>query len=444
MDLVTGVDEYLASGLLPYYYGLVAVCALYLLHKFKYKTEAIFIIMLFFEGLFVFLSATIPLLTNLHKIGFSLFAVLLYLKPAIKSKKSNLDFLIIGCFCLIGLAFFISYLQNDSNILTSLSQLMKKYCIPLLFYFGVKSHITNENKMEWYADLFTWLIIMQIPLQFVKLVLFGSGESLIGSISFLGGGASNIVPILGFFFIWVKQNGVLKNKDWFIVILLFLSAVFIGNKRSVVFTLPIIIIYINTFVGKTFNAMRLIKVLPIILVIAIIGVKTNPTLNPENSRWGSFDIKYVFDYAYDYSFGESRAKLDVGYGRGQGTIYFINTVKSEFDTKEMLFGIGVDEVLTEYADFDSIKYGISSKGSAGAFVQNFIALGLLGTVAIFIFGLLLANIINDRMLFWGFTFLLLFEYFLLYNSIISINACAILFIFICNYFNYKRFYFHSA
>ena len=186
-------------------------------------------------------------------------------------------------------------------------------------------------------------------------------------------------------------------------------------------------------------------VLPIVFVIAIIGVKSNRTLNPENSRWGSFDAKYVFDYAYDYTFGESRTKMDVGSGRGQGTIYFINTVKSEFNTQELVFGVGLDEVITsDYEEFDNIKYGLSSKGSAGAFVQNFIALGLLGTVSIFIFGLLLANIINDRKLRWGFTLLLLFEYFLLYNSIININACAILFIFICNYFNYKRFHFYSV
>ncbi len=61
--------------------------------------------------------------------------------------------------------------------------------------------------------------------------------------------------------------------------------------------------------------------LPILLIVFVIGVKTNPTLNPTGSRWGGkFDLNYVFDYAAHYTFGDEyyRASGNIGYGRGDG------------------------------------------------------------------------------------------------------------------------------
>lgn len=444
MDLVTGVDEYIRSGLLPYYYGIVIIFALYVLHKFKYDLEALFIVLIFNEGLFIYLGTNFESVANIHKIGFTVFAIWLYLKPILMSKKNKSDIFLLTCFFLIGVAYLLSHLINESNFITSLSQYLKKYFLPLLFFFGVRKNITNEYKMEWYAHLFTWLLGIQILLQLVKLALFGFGESLVGSISFSGGGASNVIPVLGFLIIWVKYNGALKYKDWLFIILLFLSFAIIGNKRSIWFTMTFMMLYIHYFFGHKFKLTKLIMVTPLIIILFIIGAKTNPTLNPEYSRWGSFDVQYIMDYAVDYTFGTEKTGSNLGYGRGGGTLYFMDVAKSRFDIKQMLFGEGLDRITADYADFDNEKYGLGSKGSASSFVQNFIALGLVGTLSIFIFGLLLAHSINDRIFFLGIASFLIFEYFLLYNSIININACAILFIFICNYFNYKRFYYHSV
>jgi hypothetical protein len=440
MELVTGVESYLSSGLLPYYYLAVALGAIVIWIKFRLKLIPFFIILLFIEGLFFYLSDSFDIFKNVYKIGFLALAVLLFGYKLLKIRKTKTEKAFLSIFILIGIAYLISYQINDSNLLTSLSQYLKKYGIPVLFYFGLKYGANRGLKMQTYAKLFTWLLSLQILLVFLKLFMFGFGESLVGSISFLGGGPSNVIPILGFLLIWLKSNGKLSRNDWVFVLVLFLSMAIIGNKRSIWFVLPVLIGALFAFVSKRIRITTFLAYIPLLIILFVIGVKTNPTLNPDGSRWGRFSLEYVFNYALNYTFGNEydRARGDIGHGRGGGFVEFTTNVAGKFSTLQYFFGLGVEEVVTQdYDEFDEDRFGIKSKGSAGAFVQNFIATGLFGTIIIFFFGITLVRNIDNKPLRRVLYAYLAWDYILFYNLSISINAHVILLVFIILYHNAK-------
>jgi hypothetical protein len=142
MDLVTGVEGYLKSGLLPFYYAILLLGALYVLFIHKFKPIAIFVVMLFWEGLFVYLGRNSYVLMNLYKIGFAAYAFFLFgnkLSITATQKEKTLNIV----FILLGFLFLFSTFSNESDILSTASQFVKKYGIPFLFLYGIKREMTN-------------------------------------------------------------------------------------------------------------------------------------------------------------------------------------------------------------------------------------------------------------------------------------------------------------
>jgi hypothetical protein len=436
MNLITGTEHYIQTGLLPMYYMIVILSNLYILSKFRFNIHAVLVTIIFSEGLFAYLSGIFPLFSYVYKVGYFVLTFLLYGKYLIKhfdKYDKSVNFI----FIFIMITFFISALVNNSNILMVSSQLFKKYGIPFIFYHAMKSMYLNNKKMNWYGKLFYNLLIAQIFYSFVKVILFGFGESLVGSISFVGGAPGNIVPVLGFLLIWLRSNRCLSKHDWWIIALLLFFAIS-GNKRSVLFVMPFIIFLTLIYVDKKVNVKSLIKFSPLLFLLFFISVKTNPTLNPERSRWGSFNISYVANYAYNYTFGseEMRARKQIGYGRGGGFLEFMRE-SSDFSVSNFLWGHGISEIIGVYDDFDYEVYNVAYKGAAGAAVQNFIAFGIIGQVLLFLFGISVLMSIPNKELRIILILYLMWDYFLFYNSTVTVNAHGILWIFACMYFKNK-------
>lgn len=435
-EFVTGVDHYLNSGLLPFYYFIVVITALFILNKFRYRIPVIFIVLIFWEGLFVYLAQKIPFITNVYKIGYALFAFYLYGSDVFAAKRRRnyfLDF----TFLFIGLLFCSSVIINESNILTTLSQYVKKYGIPFVFYYGIKKHENNKQILDWYSNLFLWVIGAQVLFVVIKLFLFGFGESLVGSISFIGGAPGNILPVLGFFLLWTKRRGDLSKADWIFIASLLLIGL-AGNKRSIWFVLPVIIAATLVYVQKSIHLFSLVKYIPVALVLFVFGVKSNPSLNPEGTRWGSFSLEYVYSYARDYTFGSDnqRARTDVAHGRGGAFYEIIYMSENDVFSPDFLLGHGVDVVfVTSYDTFEDEEFGVASKAAVGAVLQNFFSLGFLGTLFIMLFGIAIISKVKNRNLRIILGAFLLWDYILFYNSTIVINAHGILFVFIVNYYN---------
>lgn len=428
MDFVTGVDEYLSSGLLPIYYFICLLLFVRLGFLYKLDSFLVIVILMYLEGFFVYLGTFSEYIHEAYKIAIIIMS-LFYLGNKLLFKDKNFfDYYLILLSVLILINYFYSGVQNSTPLLLTLSQFLRHHLIVVLLYFWLKN--IHTLKILYYYKVFKSLFIIQILLAFLKLILFGFGESLIGSISFIGGGPSNILPVLGFVLIYIRKNEKLIKLDWLIVFGLFLVAI-IGNKRSVMLILPLIIFlayFINVNKKRIFN-IKLLKFTPLVLFAFYIGVKVNPTLNPDDSRWGRFDYDYLINYSLNYTFGDADLyNSDLAAGRGGSFLYLLT--EKDYDEQDLFYGYGLEEVKKDYENFDSEKYGIATKGSAGAVFQNYISFGLIGTILIYIFIVSLVLMADSYKLRIMLFIFLTWDYIFFYNSSVQITAMMVTLLFI--------------
>lgn len=439
MELVTGVDEYIKSGLLPYYYALVAIGAIILFYRFRLNKLSAFIILIFWEGLFAYWGqiSNLPI-HNIYKIGIFLYALVVF-SGNIFRKDSRADNFVNFAFIIFSISFWISAVLNEQEFLMSASQYGKKYAVPFLFFHGIKSLRFNPARAEYIGRLLIYILGFQIGFSIIKLFILGFGEAIVGSMSYKGGGPANLIPVLGFILIWIFRSGKLKRNEWWFIFALVIISI-VSNKRSIVFILPIMIILVLAYVERSVKLVSFVKYIPIALVVFYLGIITNPTLNKEGNRWGSFDIGYVFNYASDYTFGteKQREKDNLGHGRGGGFKEALIMGSNNFNATNYYFGHGMSEFVTKsYEEFDYKRFGLSFKGAAGGATGNFISMGLIGMITIFIFGISLIYTVKFKKFRWVLIGFFTFEYILLGSSLLVFSAHAVLLIFICIYFNIK-------
>lgn len=433
-SLAEGVEMYLGNGLLPIYYLLVAVSMLAICIKFKFDKLVLFFIYLYSEGLFSYLSYEFSSFTRVYKLGFLFFSLYLFLGPILQKKLSRykLSYLVLGL--LFGMLFFLNYYINDQDFFVIFSQFQKKL-VPIIFILGFVNY--PRNKYGFYLDALLWIIGVQFIFALFKFFVWGFGESLVGSISFNGGGASNILPIMAFFLIWVKKDGILTYKDWLYLLMVF-SVSIIGDKRSIIFIFPLFVL-LTYILSKKIKPVYFLKISTICFICVFFAVKINPSLNPENSRFGSFDPVFFSNYLLEYSFGDlnSSHRTDLIQGRGGGSLELINRFFKNINLKNSSFyiGDGFSKIDVDYEDFDSDKYGLISKGSSSGFSQTFIAYGFFGIVLFLSFGYMLVRFNTNRVLRWLLFLFILWDFFFFYYVSINTYSFSITIIFIGLYSN---------
>lgn len=431
-EFITGVDSYLASGLLPYYYLLVFIVGLFLSFKYRKLNLSLLIVLIFWEGLFVFLGVQYySIFRPIYRIGIVALSIILCYKGIFTIKSSKQHY-VNTLFLLITVVFWVSFLINNQQTFTSLSQFGKNYLLTFLFFHEFFRLSRYPKYFNLYSKLFMDIIIAQIILSVVKLLLFGFGESIVGSMSFTGGGLATTLPVLGLIYIWVRANGQVAKNDWILVIGLVVVAI-ASNKRAPIFILPIIVLLLNTYVYKTRTFVSLIKYIPLFLLLLYIGVRSNPSLNPEESRWGSFNIEYAIQYSNDYMFGsERRLEIDEDkiYGRGGAFLAFFSSDLYNIPIKTLLFGDGIEEILKSYEDFDTVKYDVAHRGALNGALAKFISLGLLGLLFHFLYGMSLIGFIGFKRLHSLLIGVFLWDFFLYDGVMMEHSAMAVLLVFI--------------
>lgn len=422
-ELITGVDEYLSSGLLLYYYSVVFLSGLFLLFKYEFKRYSVFIILLFWEGIFVYAGNSISsMIYETYKIFIVLFVIVLFWKDFSDNLLTKFRW-VNTLFFFYTLVILTSMVVNSQPILTSLSQYGKKYLLVFLIFHGLFSKRIANRDIGYYKEVLFNILFIQILLSFFKIAILGFGESIVGSIAFIGGGYATILPVLAFLFIWQNSNGILKPKD-LLMLLGFLVIAIVSNKRAPIFILPVLSVVMYTYVYRTRNIMSFIKYIPLVLAILYIGIRSNPSLNPERSRWGSFDLAYATDYATDYMFGSERQleiNDNIAYGRGGSFVSLLSRDPYSISTDKLLFGQGVTEILKSYEEFNIEKYGVSQKGALNGAMLKYISYGFLGLLAHFSLGVFYISI-SKRNNFFNVLLLIFVGDFLLYDGNILENG----------------------
>jgi hypothetical protein len=433
-SLAEGIEMYLGNGLLPIYYLLVAVSMLTIYIKFKFDKVVLFFIYLYSEGLFAYLSYEFSFFTRIYKLGFLFFSLYLFMGPIFNHKLSRykLSYVVLALF--FGILFFFNFYINDQDFFVIFSQFQKKI-VPIIFLLGFV--IYPQNKYKFYIDALLYIVGVQFIFALFKLLVWGFGESLVGSISFNGGGASNILPIMAFFLIWVRKDGFLTYKDWLYLLMVF-SVSIIGDKRSIIFIFPSFVL-LTYVLSKKIKPPNFLKISSICFICVFFAVKINPSLNPENSRWGSFDPFFFTNYLVEYSFGEKDKEYstDLIQGRGGGSLELLTSFLNNSNLKDSYFhiGDGFSKIDVDYEDFDTYKYGLISKGSSSGFLQTFIAYGFFGVILFLSFGFMLIRFNIDKVLKWSLFLFILWDFFFFYYVSINSYAFSVTIIFIGLYSN---------
>jgi hypothetical protein len=375
------------------YYGVVLLSMGYMLFKHVKNPFSLFVVALFYYGLFGFVGKSFQ---DLYKVGIS-FSSLYWVYHTGALRVQGRFRLILIAFSLFSISFFATSVINGDYFLITFSQYSKFLIILSLFLVFTKYQNDRSFKLRLEKLIFS-LLIVQIGLTIAKFAIMGTTESLVGSINAQGGASATYLPILGFMFLWLRNNGEFKLRDWLIVFG-FAFIGFVSIKRAIWFIMPIVVsAFLYYIPNRRVAARSVVLALMIVPLGLYLGVRMNSTLNPERKFWGSFDIEWTYNYVYDYSFG-SNDNTSIAHGRGGATMMLFEKISGGEMNAHDLLGYGGQKVYaTSVEDFDVDEFQINSKGAATGFFQTMIGNGLIGVVTFVIFVLsILARTRNRKL-----------------------------------------------
>lgn len=374
------------------YYFLLAVVYLIFLRNLRPTYLTATIMLLFNQG---FLESLVPsygvVMTK------ALFVVLLFIiliRMKIK-KVDKREVLILWLFLTFSILFFTNYVIYGINLLWALYQYYK-YFFPVALFYAIKNISFSVDETLYYARLIVKLLWFQIVFSLIKLAVMGFRENVTGSIANLGGGIGIGYAVTGVILYWVMKNNQIKGRDWWFILLLLVIPV-VSNKRAVWLIYPIIVALL---IGQRITVQTLRKFSFIIFFVPIIlyvGLRLNPTLNPEGRLWGSFDPRYAYEYILSYS-GVSEEKQEEQYAQGRwgASSAIIDQVITQPLEKESLIGFARSRSGRLSEEFRAEEYGLMSGTMVSAIGMMFLQNGWVATLLIIIVFLQMIYTIPDR------------------------------------------------
>ena len=337
-------------------------------------------ILIFFGGIIQLYQMN----SAIYKIGIPLLAVILFIYQFIAS-AGRLKYPLYG----IPLAFvavsITSAILNGIDYFSLINFMI--YTVLSYCYFIVLVNESNLLVIQKIIHFLKILVLIQIPAIIVKFILVGQSEGEgIGTLSEGGGSISTIFPlfIITFLFcLYLFQ----EKKIYFFLMFCFLFFAIVGDKRAIVFFVPLMIVVSYFFfirfsklkyfsgVGKKIAIVGSLSCLVLVLV-----VKTNKSLNPENSLWGSFNIEYLSDYVTYYTGSGDKDVSEMR--RKDGFVYFLNYAISG-DVIHIAFGDGAGKLIQSKHNNRSglmiDEYGIRYGGRMGI-IWLLMQVGVLGSL----------------------------------------------------------------
>jgi len=274
-----------------------------------------------------------------------------------------------------------------------------------------------------------FVFVIQLFAATIKLWLIGISEhGGIGTMSLTSGSLSTIFPLLAFsiilpFYLYKKCS----LKVFVILALSYLAFGIIGNKRALAIIYPgltIVLYLIYRYKSKKTFSFSGLRIFLLIITASIfffyVMLKTLPTLNPENTVWGSFNPEYFLRYTKQYTSSEYKTKTEMR--RIETLSYLPNYLRSK-GIYRYLFGDGPGIILStkhiaghESGGLRLKRYGIRYGGRMGL-MWLWVQIGLVGTIS---YILLLTYLIrksiirtNNKILhliIWGLVLIIIFDF----------------------------------
>jgi len=353
----------------------------------------------------------------------------------IRHKKIIAPALVINIFLLV--IILISYLLTDVNEL-KLILFIRKFTLYYLFFYALFNIGLTDIQQDKLIKLIIVLFIIQVPAALVKLIVLGGTlEKIVGTMSYMEGSLATIMPLMAISYL-ISNYLIYKKLKYIIWILLFIMIGLMSNKLGILFYLMLLFVYLSYFYANpkirlpNFLFMKKLLISIVYLtIIFILFVMINPRANPEHKVGGSVDIEYLMEYSKNYN-----TKVpSPGEGEGQGRFDAPAAVFSRLENGgllNMMLGFGPGEIVksafTKYHNPLLEKYNIGYGGRQG-WLWSAMQIGIIGIIIMALFQLTLLKkllIIHKKI------------YLSEEDKIFILTALGFVFIYLLDFFSYSR------
>ncbi len=362
------------------------------MRKIAYNITYLLFILSFFKGVFELIGIAetyIQLLIDLLIISIFLISLIFMVERR--------DIIVLGS--KINIIFFmfiiISFLLTDVTSL-HLVLFLRKFYIYILLLYALLNIEFKEEERESLFKLLQILFLIQIPAAFIKLIVLGGTlEKIVGTISVSEGSLATVMPLFAISYmisLYLNQNKI----KYIILLLLFMSIGLISNKLGILFYIFILFISLTILYAKKktdsfiFNIdffKNISKVVIYLLIIFALFVSLNPRANPEHKVGGSIDIDYLIKFTKDYNTLKLKGSKVQGDGRGDAPFLAFKRLE-DGGLMNILVGYGPGDIVTSaflpYENPLLEKYNIGYGGRLGV-VWMMMQLGLVGVIIFVIF-----------------------------------------------------------
>ena len=362
------------------------------MRKIAYKTTYLLFILAFFKGILELIGITETYL----QISIDILIVSIFLISLIFMIERR-DIIVLGS--KISIIFFlfiiVSFLLTDVTSL-HLTLFLRKFYIYIIFLYALMNIKFEEEEKEHLLKLLIILFLIQIPAAFIKLIVLGGTlEKIVGTMSVAEGSLATIMPLFGISYA-ISLYLHRKEIKYIIFILLFMSIGLISNKLGILFYIFILFISLtllyakkmtNSFLFNIEFLKNISKVILYLLIIFALFVSINPRANPEHKVGGSINIDYLIKFTQEYNSLKLKGSKVQGDGRGDAPLLAFKRLENG-GLMNILIGYGPGDIVkSAYLPYKNPlleKYNIGYGGRLGM-VWMMMQLGLIGTMIFVIF-----------------------------------------------------------
>ncbi len=420
--------------LYSYYFALFMIY-LFFLRGVKLTTLSMTIMLLFNQGFLLLVDDQgVPV-----KILFIILAFALLFRGRFSTvSKKETGILVFSLLFMI--MFFWNYLYSGVSLLWAAFQYYK-YFMPIALYFGIKGLKLTGGQMAYYANLIVKLLWFQIIFSIVKLVIIGFRENIIGSVSDTGGNVGVTLAVCGVIVYWLLKNKEFKGTDWWYVFGLLIIPV-ASNKRAIWLLYPIILIFLITHFITRKTLRKLSYAALLLPVVIYIGIRLNPTLNPQKKLWGNFDPEFAVNYILSYSgVSEEKRSEELARGRWGSAMAVVSSVANRpLDTNNL---IGLPKARSgrlNYDSFDMEDYGLAYGNITSGIVMMLLEYGWPATLFLLLAYINLVSTIPDKRTRNILMFFMLWDTFMYSGTVLNTTFHSLLFVFTVSIAQSKSWY----
>ena len=413
------------------YFSILAVIYAMFFKRPKWNLMTGFVFVLFNQGFFILMgeSARIPkLIISLLIIGMAI---------VIGFRIPRKVVLLSGLFYLFSILFFLNFYYYNLPILLAVMKYYN-YLIPFLLFSNLRASNLSEQEWDGIAKFILTLITFQSVFSVVKLFVIGYLEGIIGSVTIAGGSMAVTLPLVGLLFYWIHKNEVIKGKDWYFVGYILIIGV-ASLKRAIWFIYPILL-GLLLLKSASFRRARTVAYASVLIpLVFYVGLRSNPTLNPEGIVWGSFDPEFALNYALDYSgVSEEKRESDLAQGRWGASWALVMSLDEHFFSAAGLLGLPSER--SGYLDSEEfvaedfgLKHGTMVSGIGTMILKH----GYIASLIILLIYIYIIMGVPNRFMRGTLLTLLFWNVFIYSGGFISTPTQAMLFIMVCEYARVK-------